>query len=552
MRGSAVKMPGTSVKISHASAPSAAASATAVVSEPPRPSVVTSRVVVETPWKPATIAIFPCSSASCTRPRRISTMRALPCRASVTMPACDPVKETASRPRSMIAIETSATAIRSPAVRSMSCSRGCGSDETRRASSISRSVVSPIAETTTQTSLPASAASTTRRATRLISSGPATDVPPYFWTSTAIGRRLPAAGVEAEPGVRVRVQRPQGRRQVAEPEQPAGDPPARELGRALRVLEADRPEPGAGEGREVGPQRVDVLVDAELLLVLLLRIRGARVRGARALVQRGDDAAAARHARELAAHRRKVECVVERRDAERDVEAPVGEREPLPVGLDAEVGADALLEEPAAAEPDQRVDDEVGGHVGAAAGQEVLRGPALRRADLEHPVAGADEPLEEDAEAVLGGAPGAVCPPERAVRVGEDGVEPVVGLVPALLAGERRPRRRLPELRLEPRRVRVDQAEDAVLGAVAPAAAAAREPLVQPAAARGADDERRDHAARLTARPPGQPPSALTVPGRTVKLSFCGPHLPPFPAISDTQIVPEPDVRLVNRPLTVT
>ncbi len=52
MRGSAVKTPGTSVKISQASAPSAAASATAVVSEPPRPRVVTSCVDVETPWKP--------------------------------------------------------------------------------------------------------------------------------------------------------------------------------------------------------------------------------------------------------------------------------------------------------------------------------------------------------------------------------------------------------------------------------------------------------------------------------------------------------------------
>jgi hypothetical protein len=37
-----VKTPATSVKISQASAPRAAASATAVVSEPPRPSVVTS------------------------------------------------------------------------------------------------------------------------------------------------------------------------------------------------------------------------------------------------------------------------------------------------------------------------------------------------------------------------------------------------------------------------------------------------------------------------------------------------------------------------------
>ena len=58
IRGSAVNTPGTSVKISHASAPSAAASATAVVSEPPRPNVVTSCVDVDTPWNPATSTIL--------------------------------------------------------------------------------------------------------------------------------------------------------------------------------------------------------------------------------------------------------------------------------------------------------------------------------------------------------------------------------------------------------------------------------------------------------------------------------------------------------------
>src|SRR5947208_1062774 len=46
-------MPRTSVKISQACAFRAAASATAVVSDPPRPSVVTS-ISVPIPWKPAT------------------------------------------------------------------------------------------------------------------------------------------------------------------------------------------------------------------------------------------------------------------------------------------------------------------------------------------------------------------------------------------------------------------------------------------------------------------------------------------------------------------
>src|SRR5918999_695439 len=49
IRGSALNTPATSVKISHTSAPSAAASATAVVSEPPRPSVVTSSDCCDTP-----------------------------------------------------------------------------------------------------------------------------------------------------------------------------------------------------------------------------------------------------------------------------------------------------------------------------------------------------------------------------------------------------------------------------------------------------------------------------------------------------------------------
>ena len=61
---------------------------------------------------------------------RISTIRALPWLVSVTIPACEPVNEIASRPRSLIAIETSAIEIRSPAVSSMSISRGCGSVET--------------------------------------------------------------------------------------------------------------------------------------------------------------------------------------------------------------------------------------------------------------------------------------------------------------------------------------------------------------------------------------------------------------------------------------
>ena len=52
MRGSAVKTPATSVLISHTVAPSSAASATAVVSEPPRPSVVTSMRITRDALEP--------------------------------------------------------------------------------------------------------------------------------------------------------------------------------------------------------------------------------------------------------------------------------------------------------------------------------------------------------------------------------------------------------------------------------------------------------------------------------------------------------------------
>src|SRR6266851_2939729 len=73
--GSAVKMPSTSVKISQLSAFSAAASATAVVSDPPRPRVVTSRSSV-TPWKPATTGTLPPLSSSRMRSGLMAWIRA--------------------------------------------------------------------------------------------------------------------------------------------------------------------------------------------------------------------------------------------------------------------------------------------------------------------------------------------------------------------------------------------------------------------------------------------------------------------------------------------
>ena len=95
-RGSAEKTPSTSVKISQTSAPSAAARATAVVSDPPRPRVVTSLVSRLTPWKPATIGIAPSSSDCWIRPGVKSMIRAAPWEASVIRPAWEPVKDCAS------------------------------------------------------------------------------------------------------------------------------------------------------------------------------------------------------------------------------------------------------------------------------------------------------------------------------------------------------------------------------------------------------------------------------------------------------------------------
>src|SRR6476619_1762415 len=135
-----------------------------------------------TPWKPATIAIAPTCSACSIRPGVTSMILARPWAPSVITPAWLPVNERASRPRLPIAIASSAIEIRSPAVSSMSSSRGTGSGETCSARSISSSVVSPIADTTTTTSLPARRVSAMRWATRLTPS--ATEEPPYFCTTT--------------------------------------------------------------------------------------------------------------------------------------------------------------------------------------------------------------------------------------------------------------------------------------------------------------------------------------------------------------------------------
>ena len=97
-----------------------------MVSVPPRPRVVISLVSWLTPWKPATITMWPSSSAWVMRPGVMSMILARPCDESVITPACEPVNERAVHPRSEIAIATSAIEMRSPAVSSMSSSRTVG------------------------------------------------------------------------------------------------------------------------------------------------------------------------------------------------------------------------------------------------------------------------------------------------------------------------------------------------------------------------------------------------------------------------------------------
>ncbi|OQA74223.1 MAG: hypothetical protein BWY32_03663 [bacterium ADurb.Bin243] len=102
------------------------------------------------------------------------------CDVSVRIPDCDPVKDIAETPMSLIAMESSAIDMRSPELKSMSISRFGGLPATSRASEIRSSVVSPIAETTTRTLLPAFFSLTMRSATFNILSGFPTEVPPYF------------------------------------------------------------------------------------------------------------------------------------------------------------------------------------------------------------------------------------------------------------------------------------------------------------------------------------------------------------------------------------
>ncbi len=230
--------------------------------------------------------------------------------------------------------------------------------------------------------------------------------------------------------------------------------------------------PGAGERPQVGVERVHVLVDPVLELLCLVRSPAGAVDGARPLVQRDDAPAVARHARHLADHAAEVEGVVQRGDAVRDVERLVRERKALAVGLDPEERPDLLLVEGAAPQPDVRVGEDVGAHVGAAGRDDVGCAPALRRTHLQNAHSGLEQ-IEEQPERVLVRLPREVFPAEIAGQVGQRGVDGVVGLVPALGAGHRRPAIDLPSLGGNAGDGLVEETRDAVGHRERPAAAAA-------------------------------------------------------------------------------
>jgi hypothetical protein len=103
----------------------------------------------ESPWKPATTATSPASSAWRTRSAVIWVIRAFVCPQSVRMAAWKPVSERALRPPSWSAIASSAIVTCSPVASSMSSSRGSGACVIWWARLMRLSVVLPIAETTT-------------------------------------------------------------------------------------------------------------------------------------------------------------------------------------------------------------------------------------------------------------------------------------------------------------------------------------------------------------------------------------------------------------------
>src|SRR6185295_6277915 len=178
--------------MSQRSARIAAAIATADVSEPPRPSVVTRPVSLCMPWKPVTTA-----TSLRSRKRLISSaplmssMRAAACAFEVRIGSCQPCQERALTPMPSSTSASSPAVTCSPDATTASYSRASCSGAASRHQSTSRLVVPAMAETTTATSWPASTSRLTWRATLRIRSMSASDVPPNFMTRRDMWRGVP-------------------------------------------------------------------------------------------------------------------------------------------------------------------------------------------------------------------------------------------------------------------------------------------------------------------------------------------------------------------------
>ena len=179
--------------MSQRSAFSAAASATAEVSDPPRPRVAM-RSSGPMPWKPATTATWPCRMDSASAPPSIDWIRALACASSVRSGNCQPCQERASTPILRRAMASRPLVTCSPVATTVSYSRGSCNSSSAWHQATSWLVVPDMADTTTATSFPASTSRFTRWATVRIRSRSATEVPPNFITIRGIGPRRCAWG----------------------------------------------------------------------------------------------------------------------------------------------------------------------------------------------------------------------------------------------------------------------------------------------------------------------------------------------------------------------
>ena len=132
--------------------------------------------------------MLPLSSSSWTRFGWMSLMRPFVCTESVRMPAIGPVREMADWPSDLKAIASNAMETCSPVVSSMSISRAYwyGSFVMPLARVMRSSVVSPIADTTMTIWSPGCFSLSTLFATFMIFSVVATELPPNFFTISAM------------------------------------------------------------------------------------------------------------------------------------------------------------------------------------------------------------------------------------------------------------------------------------------------------------------------------------------------------------------------------